>query len=53
MTRKLPNAHKIYTVVIKYSKWPEYITAFFIPRSSKLYPKWEFWSEKKPSGTVL
>jgi hypothetical protein len=53
MTAKLPNAHKIYTMVVIYSKWPKYITTFSIPRSSKIYPKEEFWSEKKPSGNPV
>jgi hypothetical protein len=50
MTTKLPNAHKMYPVVVQYSKWSEYITTFSIPRSSKIYPNWDFWFEKKPSG---
>jgi hypothetical protein len=36
-------------VVVNYYKWPEYIT-FSLPRSCKIYPNWDFWSEKKPSG---
>jgi hypothetical protein len=47
---KLQNAHKIYPMVAEYYKWQEYITAFSIPRSCKIYPNWDFWSEKKPSG---
>jgi hypothetical protein len=50
ITTKLPNAHQIYTTVINYSKYSEYIATFSIPRSSKIYPNWYFWSEKKPSG---
>jgi hypothetical protein len=34
MTTKLPNAHKIYPMVVKYSKRPEYLTTFSIPRPS-------------------
>jgi hypothetical protein len=37
-------------MVVKYSKWPKYITTFSIPRSSKIYPNWDFWSEKITSG---
>jgi hypothetical protein len=50
MTTKSPNGHKKYPMVVKYSKIPEYMTTFSIPRSSKIYPKWDFWSQKKPSG---
>jgi hypothetical protein len=50
MTTKLQNAHKKYPMVVKYSKWPEYITTFYIKNSSKIYPNRDFWSEKKPSG---
>jgi hypothetical protein len=35
---KLANSHKIYPIVVNYFKWPEYITTFSIPRSSKIYP---------------
>jgi hypothetical protein len=37
-------------MLVKYSKLPDFITTFSIPRSSKIYPNWDFWSEKKPSG---
>jgi hypothetical protein len=50
ITSKLPIAQKIYTMAVKYSTLSEYITTFFIPRSPKMYPNWDFWSEKKPSG---
>jgi hypothetical protein len=50
MTAKFLNAHKIYPMVVKYSKWPEFKKIFSIPRSSKIYPNWDFWSEIKPSG---
>jgi hypothetical protein len=50
MTTKLTNARKIYLKVVKYSNSPEYTTTFAIPGSSKMYPNWDFWSEKKPSG---
>jgi hypothetical protein len=26
------------------------MTTFSIPKSSKICPHWDFWSEKKPSG---
>jgi hypothetical protein len=38
MITKSSNAHKIYPMVVKYSKWPENITIFYIPRPSKVYP---------------
>jgi hypothetical protein len=44
---------KTYAVVVKYSKGPEYITTFSIPRSSELYPERDFWSENKPSGNPV
>jgi hypothetical protein len=50
MTTKLTNANKIYPMVVKYSKWPECITTFSIPRPSKMYPNRDSWFEKKPSG---
>jgi hypothetical protein len=31
----------------------KHITTFSIPRSSKIYPNWYFWSEKKPSGNPV
>jgi hypothetical protein len=34
----------------KYSQWSLYIATVSITRPSKFYPKWDFWSEKKPSG---
>jgi hypothetical protein len=49
MTSKLSNAHKTYPMVVKYYKWPEYKTTFSIPRSFKIYQKWDFWSEMKHS----
>jgi hypothetical protein len=48
---KFSNAPKIYPTVVKYCKLPEYISTFSIPRSSKIYSNWDFWSEKKPSGS--
>jgi hypothetical protein len=40
-------------MVVKYYKREEYITAFSIPRSSRIHPNWYFWSEKKPSGNPV
>jgi hypothetical protein len=40
-------------MVVKYSKWPEYITTFSVHRSSIIFPNWYFWSEKKPSGNPV
>jgi hypothetical protein len=51
--KNIPNDYKItkmYPVIVQYSKWPVYITTFSIPRSSKIYPNWDFWFEKKPFG---
>jgi hypothetical protein len=33
-----------------YSKWPYNVPTLSIPRPSKIYPKWDFWFENKPSG---
>jgi hypothetical protein len=35
---------------VKYSKRPENISTYSTLRPSKIYPTWEFWFEKKPSG---
>jgi hypothetical protein len=43
----IPNGYKLYQITGKYS---QNITTFYIPRPSKFYPKWDFWSENKPSG---
>jgi hypothetical protein len=37
-------------MAVNYTKWPKNIPTFSIPRPSKLYPNWEFWSKNKPSG---
>jgi hypothetical protein len=47
---KLPNGHKIYLIVVMYSKWPLYIPTFYIPRPPKIYPNWDLWFEKLTSG---
>jgi hypothetical protein len=50
ITTRFQNAHNICPTVVKYSEWRDYITTIFIPRPSKIYPNWDFWSEKKLSG---
>jgi hypothetical protein len=40
----------IYQMAVNYTKWPKNIPTFSIPRPSKLYPNWDFWSKNKPSG---
>jgi hypothetical protein len=43
----IPNYYKLYQMAVKYLK---NIKTFSIPRPSKMYPNWDFWSENKPSG---
>jgi hypothetical protein len=38
----IPNDHKLYQVVIKYTKWLQYIPTFTIPMRSKNIPKLGF-----------
>jgi hypothetical protein len=47
---QLPNAHKIFQMALIYSKWPQNMQTFFVPRPSKIYPNLNFWSENIPSG---
>jgi hypothetical protein len=47
MTTKLP---KMYKVALKYSRWPQNMPTFYIPRLSAINPNWDFWSENVPSG---
>jgi hypothetical protein len=50
--RNIPKCSQNFQMPIKYTKyykWPEYITTVSILRSSKVYPYWDVWSEKKPS----
>jgi hypothetical protein len=35
---------------VKYSIWPLNISTFSNLGPSKIYPNWDFWFEKKPSG---
>jgi hypothetical protein len=37
-------------MAVVYSKWPENIPTFFIPRPSIIYPNLDFSFENKPSG---
>jgi hypothetical protein len=37
-------------IVINIPNDQEYKIIFSIPRFSKIYPNWDFWYEKKPSG---
>jgi hypothetical protein len=39
-------------MAVKYSKWSENITTFFIPRPCKFYQNWDFWFENKQSGNT-
>jgi hypothetical protein len=48
--KNVPNGHKISQMSVKYSKWPLNISTFSNLRPSKIYPNWDFWFEKKPSG---
>jgi hypothetical protein len=48
--KNVPNDHKLYQTAINYPKWSKNITTFSITRPSKIYPKWDFLFENKPSG---
>jgi hypothetical protein len=50
IVNKLPNGHNHHQMLIIYSKWPQNTPTFSIPRPSKIYPNWDFWFEKIPSG---
>jgi hypothetical protein len=39
---KLSNGHKIYQMVVLYSKWPQKIPTFFISRPPKIHPNLDF-----------
>jgi hypothetical protein len=47
---KHTKARKINIMTTKYTKWPLNIPTFSIPRPLKIYPNWDFWYEKMPSG---
>jgi hypothetical protein len=46
----VPNGHKLYQLIKKYSKWSQNITTFSVRRPYKIYPNRNFWFENKPSG---
>jgi hypothetical protein len=46
--KNIPNGRKIFQMTQHIG-----ITTFSIQRSSKIYPNWDFWSEKKPSGNPM
>jgi hypothetical protein len=37
-------------MAVKYPQWSQIVTTFFISRSHKIYPNWDFWYENIPSG---
>jgi hypothetical protein len=46
----LADEMSVYEVSVYELRSHQYIATFSIPRSSKIYPNWYFWSEKKQSG---
>jgi hypothetical protein len=48
--KNVPNEHKMYQTVIKYSKWPYSLSIISDLTPSKIYPNWDFWFENEPSG---
>jgi hypothetical protein len=55
--KNVPNEHKMYQMIINYSKktcaifqMAKNISTFSNLRPSKIYPKSDFWFENKPSG---
>jgi hypothetical protein len=48
MGGNVPSGHILYQIVIKYSKWK--YTNNSIPRTSQIYPNFDFWCENIPSG---
>jgi hypothetical protein len=49
-TKTGKNEHKMYLMVMKYSKWPQNMSIFSNLRPTKIYPIWDFWFKNKPSG---
>jgi hypothetical protein len=49
----IPKTHKIYPMVVKYYKWPKFITPISIPMFSKIYPNWDFWSQRNHLATLV
>jgi hypothetical protein len=52
MTKKCTYGHKIFQMTAKIFKWPKQTPTFTIPRSSKIYPNWDFWHVNIPSGHI-
>jgi hypothetical protein len=48
--QNIPNGHKAYEMVVKYSKWPKNIQAFYVQWPSKIYPNRIFCFVNVPSG---
>jgi hypothetical protein len=52
-SENIPNVCKISQMSVKYSKWPKNMSTCSNLRPSKIYPNWDFWFEKKPSGNPV
>jgi hypothetical protein len=50
LPQNVPNGQCITQTTVKFSKCTLNIPRFSIPRSSKMYPNWDFWFENIPSG---
>jgi hypothetical protein len=48
-SQSIPNGHKVSKMSVKYSKGIK-ISIFSNLSPYKIYPKWDFWLENKPSG---
>jgi hypothetical protein len=52
--KNVPNNHKIYQMVTKYTEWlynrPKCRKISSLARPSKIYPNMDFWFENMPSG---
>jgi hypothetical protein len=46
----MPNGHKIDQMAKNIPHGQKYITISAIARPSKIYPNWNFWFQKLPSG---
>jgi hypothetical protein len=44
---------KIFLITTQYSKGPNSVQTFIIPRPSKIYPFWDFGYENIPSGNPV
>jgi hypothetical protein len=49
-TKNVLNGHKISQMFVKCYEWCIHISTFSNLKPSKIYPNWDFWFEKKPSG---